>query len=88
MFKIEIEYITENTCTISDEQEKQIKKYIKDHEHDDRYEFWNEEDQIIHAIEDLEINLFENDYVESDGYTNGIRWSEFEDSSAEEILNR
>lgn len=41
---------------------------------------------IIEVVSELKIDLF-NDYVESDGYTNDIRWSEFEERSAEEILN-
>lgn len=41
---------------------------------------------IIQAIEDLEINLYE-DYVESDSYTDDVVWSTFEERSVEEILS-
>lgn len=47
----------------------------------------SEKNAIIEAVYELEIDLF-NEYVESDGYTNDIRWSEFEKRSVEEILNR
>ncbi len=46
----------------------------------------SEKNTIIEAVYELDIDLF-NDYVESDGCTNDIRWSEFEERSAEEILS-
>lgn len=85
MFVMEVDCVQVCTCTISDEDEKRIREYIKCHP--EEFEFTSEEESIIKAISILGINLYE-DYVESDGYTNDIRWSEFEERSAEEILNR
>lgn len=61
--------------------------YIKDNP--EEFEFMSEENAIIQAISDLEIELYK-DYTESDTYTDDIRWSEYEDEerSVEEILNR
>ncbi len=84
MFEIEVDYMQVCTCKISDEDEQRIKDYIKSNP--EKFEFMSEKNAIIEAISELEIDLF-NDYVESDGYTNDIRWSEFEERSAEEILN-
>ena len=84
MFEIEVDYVQVCTCKISDEDEQRIKDYIKNNP--EKFEFMSEKNAIIEAISELEIDLF-NDYVESDGYTNNIRWSEYEDRSAEEILN-
>ena len=85
MFEIEIDYVQVCTCKISDEDEQRIKDYIKNNP--EKFEFMSEKNAIIEAVSELEIDLF-NDYVESDGYTNDIRWSEYEERSAEEILNR
>ena len=59
--------------------------YIKDNP--EEFEFMSEENAIIQAISDLEIELYK-DYTESDTYTDDIRWSEYEERSVEEILNR
>lgn len=87
MFVVEAIGVTYYTCTITDENEKKIKEWIKEHKKDEELEYLNGEETIIKAIEDLGIDLYD-DYVESDFYTDEIKWSEFEDSSAEEILSR
>ncbi len=84
MFVIETEYIQVCTCTISDEDERRIRNYIRDNP--EKFEFMLDKSAIIKAISELDINLYDN-YVESDGYTNDIRWSEYEKRSAEKILN-
>lgn len=84
MFEIEVDYVQVCTCKISDENEQMIKNYINDNP--EKFEFMSVEKAIIEAVSELDIDLF-NDYVESDGYTNDIRWSELEERSAEEILN-
>lgn len=83
MFEIEAHNMVICTCTISDDDEKRIRDYIK--ENREKFEFMSEEEAIIQAIEELEIELY-NDYVESDSYTDDIVWSSFEERSAEEIL--
>lgn len=83
MFKIEAHNMVICTCTISDDDEKRIRDYIK--ENPEKFEFMREEKAIIQAIEELEIELYD-DYVESDSYTDDICWSEFEERSAEEII--
>ena len=72
------------TCIISDEDEQRIKDYIK--YNTEEFEFMSKEKAIIQVISDLAVDLY-NDCVESDSYTDDIRWSEFEERSAEEILN-
>lgn len=84
MFEIEVDYMQVCTCKISNEAEQRIKDYIKNNPK--KFEFMSDKEAIIEAVSELEIDLF-NDYVESDGYTNDIRWSEYEERSAEEILN-
>ncbi len=84
MFEIEADYVQVCTCKVSDEDEQRIRNYIKSNP--EKFEFLSEKKAIIKTISELEINLF-TDYVESDGYTNDIRWSEYEERSAEEILN-
>ena len=85
MFEIQVDYVQVCTCKISDVDEQRIKDYIKSNP--EKFEFMSEKNAIIEAVYELEIDLF-NEYVESDGYTNDIRWSEFEKRSVEEILNR
>lgn len=85
MFEIEADCVQVCTCTISDEDEERIRGYIKDNP--EEFEFMSEENAIIQAISDLEIELYK-DYTESDTYTDDIRWSEYEERSVEEILNR
>lgn len=84
MFEIEVDYVQVCSCNISDVDEQRIKDYIKSNP--EKFKFMSEKKAIIEAIFELKIDLF-NDYVELTGYTNDIRWSEFEDRSAEEILN-
>lgn len=84
MFKIEVDCVNVCTCTISDEDEQRIKDYIKNNP--EKFKFMSDKEAIVEAVSELEIDLY-NDYVESDSYTNDIRWSEFEERSAEEILN-
>lgn len=84
MFEVEVDYVQVCTCKISDENEQRIKDYIKNNP--EKFAFMSEKNAIIEAVSELEIDLF-NDYVESDGYTNDIRWSGYEERSAEEILN-
>lgn len=83
MFKVEAHNMVVYTCTISDEDEKRIKEHIKSNP--DKFSFMPAEQQITLAIEDLDIELYK-DCTESDSYTNGIEWSEFEERSGEEIL--
>lgn len=85
MFEIEVDCVQVCTCKISDEDEKRIRNYINDNP--EKFEFMSCKGSIIEAISELEIDLY-NEYVESDSYTNDIRWSEYEEQSAEEILNK
>ena len=85
MFEIEAYNMVICTCTVSDEDEKRIRQYI--HNNPKKFEYTSDQEAIIRAIEDLGINLYEN-YVESDSYTDDVVWSEFEERSAEEILNK
>lgn len=84
MFKIEVDCVNVCTCTISDVDEQRIKDYIKSNP--EKFKFMSDKEAIVEAVSELEIDLY-NDYVESDSYTNDIRWSEFEERSAKEILN-
>lgn len=76
------------TCSLSDEDEKKVLDYIK--ENPDEFEFLTDKNKIVKAVNELyeqcEIALYE-DSVESDFFTDEIRWSEFEGRMAEEILN-
>lgn len=83
MFEIEAVGCTVYTCTISDEDEKKIKQYIKDHE--EEMECMDDEEKIIKAIAECDIDLY-NNAVESDFWTDEIKWSEYEERTAEEIL--
>lgn len=88
MLKIETIATVTCTCELSDEEERQIIQYIKDNPN--RFEFMDEEEQIILAINVLynenKLDLYDT-YVESDFCTEEVRWSEFESRSAQEILN-
>lgn len=83
MFKIEAYNMVICTCTVSDEDERRIRQYV--HNNPKKFKYSSDQEAIIQAIKDLEINLYE-DCVESDSYTDGVFWSEFEERSAEEIL--
>ena len=86
---IEVVGKTWYTVHLTDEDVEKVKKYIKDHE-DDLPSF-DMEKNICWAVEELsnecEIELYSDDkYTESDFSTEEINWSEFEDRTAEEIL--
>ena len=90
MFQIEVVEKVWHTATISDEEEQKVKDYIKCNP--DEFEYMNEEEAICKAVWDLyyggEIEIYNDDCVDSDTNTEEVNWSEFEDCSAEEILNR
>ena len=90
MFQIEVVEKVWHTATISDEEEQKVKDYIKCNP--DEFEYMNEEEAICKAVLDLyygrEIEIYNDDCVDSDTNTEEVNWSEFEDCSAEEILNR
>ena len=75
------------TCELSDEDEEKVVNYIKDNP--DEFKYMDAEDAIIEAIrilwENNEIDLYSSS-TESDYSTEEINWSEFEERSAEEIL--
>lgn len=83
MFELEAHNMVICTCIISDEDESRIRQYI--HNNPKKFQYISDQEAIIQAIEDLQINLYE-DYVESDSYTDDVVWSEFEERSAKEIL--
>lgn len=83
MFEIEAHNMVICTCIISDEDESRIRQYI--HNNPKKFQYISDQEAIIQAIKDLEINLYEN-YVESDSYTADVVWSEYEGRSAKEIL--
>jgi len=87
MFEIEVENTTVYTKTVSDEDEQKIKEYIRSHKKE--LQFKSDEEKIIEAISYIgsEIDLYE-DVNETESYTSDIRWSEYEECSAEEILSR
>lgn len=85
MFEIEAHNMVICTCTISDEDEERIRQYILNNP--EKFQYKSDEEAIIEAIGDLEINLYDQ-YVESDSYTDNVVWSTFEERRAEEILNR
>ena len=89
MLKIEAVATTWFTCNLTDEEEKKVVDYIK--ENPDEFEFMGKKDSISKAVEILyendEINLYDN-ATESDFSTDEIKWSEFEERTAEEILDR
>lgn len=83
MLEIEAHNMVICTCIISDEDESRIRQYI--HNNPKEFQYISDQEVIIQAIKDLEINLYEN-YVESDSYTDDVVWSEYEGRSAKEIL--
>lgn len=89
MLKIEAVATTWFTCNLTSEEEKKVVDYIK--ENPDEFEFMNKEDAIAKAVEILyendEINLYVN-ATEIDFSTEEIKWSEFEERTAEEILDK
>jgi len=87
MFEIEVENTTVYTKTVSNEEEQKIKEYIRSHEKE--LQFSSDEKKIIEAISNIGsgIDLY-NDINETESFTSDIRWSEYEECSAEEILSR
>lgn len=83
MFEIEAVGCTVYTCTISDEDEKKVLKYIKEHE--EEMQFMDDKGKIIKAVQECDINLYD-DCVESDFWTEKVKWSECEERTAKEIL--
>ena len=90
MFQIEVVEKVWHTATITNEEEQKVKDYIKCNP--DKFEYMNEEEAICKAVFDLyhdgEMEIYNDDCVDSDTCTEEVNWSEFEDYSAEEILNR
>ncbi len=88
MLKVEAVATVTYTCELSDEDEKKVIKYIKNNP--DEFKFMTDEESILAAVDilynDGKLDLYD-DSVESDFSTEEINWSEFEDKSAEEILN-
>lgn len=87
MFKVEAVATVYYTCSLSDEDGQKVLNYIK--ENPEEFEFMLVKEKIIKAVEKLydnsEINIYD-DSVESDFTTEKIIWSEFEERTAEEIL--
>lgn len=89
MFKVEAVATVYYTCSLSDEDGQKVLNYIK--ENPEEFEFISNEKKILKAVEklsdDCEIELYD-DSAESDFSTDELRWSEFEDKTAEEILRQ
>lgn len=87
MLKVEAVGTIYYTCELSDEEENKVINYIRDNP--EEFEFMNNKEAIVAAVDilyrDSEINLYDN-AIESDYSTEEIKWSEFEERSAEEIL--
>lgn len=75
------------TCSLSDEDSQKVLDYIKDNP--EEFEYMSDKEKIVKAAEMLyeedEIDLYQFS-DESDFSTEEIRWSEFEERTAEEIL--
>ncbi len=87
---IEAEGKTIYTIHLTDEDIKLVKQWIDEHE-DDLPSF-DMKENIAYAVRKLydngKISLYDKDKAtESDFYTEGISWSEFEEREPEEILN-
>lgn len=89
MFKVEAVATVYYTCSLSDKDGQKVLDYIK--ENPEKFEFMSDKKKILKAVEILheecEIELYD-DSVESDFSTDELRWSEFEDRTAEEILEQ
>ena len=86
---IEVEGKTIYTVQLTDEDVKLVKQWIDKHE-DDLPSF-DMKENIAYAVRKLydngEISLYgEGKETESDFYTEGVSWSEFEDREPEEIF--
>ncbi len=87
---IEVVGRTWYTVHMTDEDVTQVKQWIKDHK--DNLPSFDMEKNVCAAVAELfsngEINLYlDGKATESDFCTEDIQWSEFEDRTAEEILN-
>lgn len=88
---IEVIGKTYYTVHLNDEDVKKVKQWIKDHE-DDLPSFDMREnicDAVMDLHSDCQIDLYSDDKAtESDYSTEEINWSEYEDRTAEEILDK
>ena len=87
--RIEVEGKTIYTVQLTDEDIKLVKQWIDEHEED--LPSFDMKENIAYAIRKLydngKISLYDKDKAtESDFYTEGISWSEFEDREPEEIF--
>lgn len=87
---IEVVGKTFYTVHLTNEDVEKVRKYIEDHK--DNLPSFEMEKNICWAVDQLsfncEIDLYSDGKAnESDFYTDEINWSEFEDRTAEEILN-
>lgn len=87
MFKVEAVATVYYTCLLSNEDGQKVLDYIK--ENPEEFEFMSDKEKIVKAVE----KLYEEDQIElyqfsdeSDFATEKIKWSEFEERTAEEIL--
>lgn len=89
MFKIEAVATVNYTCWLSDEDSQKVIDYIK--ENPEEFEFMTDKEKIINAVEKLyeenEISPY-NSSNEIDFATEKFQWSEFEERTAEEILEQ
>lgn len=87
--KVETTALVTYTCELSDSQEEIILKWIADNA--EALEYMTSEEAIIHAVTELydngKLQLY-SDSVESDFSTESIQWSEFEERSGDDIINR
>jgi hypothetical protein len=88
---IEVIGKTYYTVHLNDEDVKKVKQWIKDHEDD--LPSVDMKENICAAVMDLhcdcQIDLYSDDKAtESDFSTEEINWSEYEDRTAEEILDK
>ena len=89
--EIEVVGKTYYTVHLNDEDVKKVKQWIKDHEED--LPSFDMKENICEAVMDLysdgQIDLYSDDKAtESDFDTESIHWSEFEEKTADEILDR
>ena len=86
---IEVEGKTIYTVNLTDEDVSLVKQWIEEHEED--LPSFDMRENIAHAVrrlyDDGKISLYNKDKAtESDFYTEGVSWSEFEDREPEAIL--
>lgn len=89
MFKVEAVATVYYTCSLSDKDGQKALDYIK--ENPEEFEFMSDKEKILKAVEILsnncDIELYD-DSAESDFSTDELRWSEFEEKTAEQILEQ